>query len=548
MRLKRIFNPWPDAPLPLWMIFPVIFAALYASHFALLRVPYYWDEAGYYIPAAWDFFRTGSLIPTTTLSNAHPPLPSIYLALWWRLSGYFPEVTREAVLMVAALGLLGVWRLAMRVVGVTSVAFWTVVLTGLYPIWFAQSSLAHADIFAAACSIWGMVCALPARGRNPRAAAFWFSAAALCKETSIAIPLTLAAVCLVESYVDRLQDRRRLWREAAWLSSCVLPLAAWYAYHYSKTGFLFGNPEFLRYNAESTLAPIRILAAFGHRILHLTAHMNLFVPVGIALASLLLTPRPGADGKDRAKIERSVQLRIMLVLLANAILFSVLGGALLTRYLLPMYPLVLLLAVTAIYRRVPLWQALAVLSASAFVAGLFVNPPYGFAPEDNLQYARVVRMHLAGIAQLEHRYPGATVLTAWPMTDELTHPELGYVKEPWDVCAIDDFTSAQIAVAAAEPEKYSAALVFSTKYNPPSPIFTLGSKSRALDEQYFGLHRDLPPEMIAFRLSGTLVWKDADHGMWIALIRFNRQVEARVQRGNGASIQASRQQSAATGE
>lgn len=548
MRLKRIFNPWPDAPLPLWMIFPVIFAALYASHFALLRVPYYWDEAGYYIPAAWDFFRTGSLIPTTTLSNAHPPLPSIYLALWWRLSGYFPEVTREAVLMVAALGLLGVWRLAMRVVGVTSVAFWTVVLTGLYPIWFAQSSLAHADIFAAACSIWGMVCALPARGRNPRAAAFWFSAAALCKETSIAIPLTLAAVCLVESYVDRLQDRRRLWREAAWLSLCVLPLAAWYAYHYSKTGFLFGNPEFLRYNAESTLAPIRILAAFGHRILHLTAHMNLFVPVGIALASLLLTPRPGADGKDRAKIERSVQLRIMLVLLANAILFSVLGGALLTRYLLPMYPLVLLLAVTAIYRRVPLWQALAVLSASAFVAGLFVNPPYGFAPEDNLQYARVVRMHLAGIAQLEHRYRGATVLTAWPMTDELTHPELGYVKEPWDVCAIDDFTSAQIAVAAAEPEKYSAALVFSTKYNPPSPIFTLGSKSRALDEQYFGLHRDLPPEMIAFRLSGTLVWKDADHGMWIALIRFNRQVEARVQRGNGASIQASRQQSAATGE
>ncbi|MFZ0303863.1 MAG: glycosyltransferase [Terracidiphilus sp.] len=528
MRLKRIFNPWPDAPLPLWMIFPVIFAALYASHFALLRVPYYWDEAGYYIPAAWDFFRTGSLIPTTTLSNAHPPLPSIYLALWWRLSGYFPEVTREAVLMVAALGLLGVWRLAMRVVGVTSVAFWTVVLTGLYPIWFAQSSLAHADIFAAACSIWGMVCALPARGRNPRAAAFWFSAAALCKETSIAIPLTLAALCLVESYVDRLQDRRRLWREAAWLSSCVLPLAAWYAYHYSKTGFLFGNPEFLRYNAESTLAPIRILAAFGHRILHLTAHMNLFMPVGIALASLLLTPRPGADGKDRAKIERSVQLRIMLVLLANAILFSVLGGALLTRYLLPMYPLVLLLAVTAIYRRVPLWQALAVLSASAFVAGLFVNPPYGFAPEDNLQYARVVRMHLAGIAQLEHRYPGATVLTAWPMTDELTHPELGYVKEPWDVCAIDDFTSAQIAVAAAEPEKYSAALVFSTKYNPPSPIFTLGSKSRALDEQYFGLHRDLPPEMIAFRLSGTLVWKDADHGMWIALIRFNRQVEARL--------------------
>src|ERR1017187_1343114 len=99
------------------MIFPVIFTALYASHFTLLRVPYYWDEAGYYIPAAWDFFRTGSLIPITTLTNAHPPLPSIYLALWWKVSGFLPEVTREAVQIVASLGLLAAWRLGILLVG-----------------------------------------------------------------------------------------------------------------------------------------------------------------------------------------------------------------------------------------------------------------------------------------------------------------------------------------------------------------------------------------------------------------------------------------------
>jgi len=119
-----------DAPFPTWMIFPVIFATEYVSHFSLLLLPYYWDEAGYYIPAAWDFFRTGSLIPITTLSNAHPPLPSIYLALWWKTSGFSPEVTREAVLLVASLGLLAVWRLAVRLTGSATVAFWTVVLTG----------------------------------------------------------------------------------------------------------------------------------------------------------------------------------------------------------------------------------------------------------------------------------------------------------------------------------------------------------------------------------------------------------------------------------
>jgi len=522
-------QPRLDAPLPLWMIFPVTFAALYASHFTLLRLPYYWDEAGYYIPAAWDFFRTGSLIPITTLSNAHPPLPSIYLALWWKISGFYPEVTREAVLMVASLGLLAVWRLALRLVGVASVAFWTVVLTGIYPIWFAQSSLAHADIFAATCTLWGLVYALPETGRKPWAAALWFAAGALCKETAIAIPLTLAVISVVEGL--RMQQQRRWQRlsEAAWLLSCALPLCSWYAYHRFETGFLFGNPEFLRYNAQANLDPLRILAAFGHRILHLTAHMNLFVPVLLTCAAMLLDPRRDENGRERARIGTGPLQKIFLLLAVNALLFSVLGGALLTRYLLPMYPLVLLMAVTTFHRRVPFWHAMAVFSAAAFVVALFINPPYGFAPEDNLAYSHVIRLQLKGIAQLNKRYPGATVLSAWPMTDELTRPELGYVKQPVDVYKLEDFTAAQVDRAAEEPGKFSAALVFSTKYDPPHPLFTLGAKSAELDEKYFGLHHDLPPEEIARRLGGQLVWENVDQGQWVALIRFERVLAARTE-------------------
>ncbi|MGO9940986.1 MAG: ArnT family glycosyltransferase [Terracidiphilus sp.] len=533
LRLRQMFGLRRYAPLPAWMIFPVIFAAAYASHFSLLRLPYYWDEAGYYIPAAWDFYRTGSLIPITTLSNAHPPLPSIYLALWWKLSGFSPEVTREAVLIVASLGLLAVWRLALRLVGSGTVAFWTVVLTGIYPIWFAQSTLAHADIFAAACTLWGLVYALPARDgggdpkdRKPWVAALWFMAAALCKETAIAVPLTLAVMDAVEGLRAPGPERRAAWSEAAWLAASLLPLCGWYAWHYAKTGFVFGNPEYLRYNAEATMTPVRILAALGHRILHLTAHMNLFVPSLMTIAAMLLKPRLDGAGRERAGIRTETLRRIFFLLPVNALLFSVLGGALLTRYLLPMYPLVLMVAVTTFHRRVPYWQGLAAFSAVAFVVGLFVSPPYRFAPEDNLEYARVIRMHEAGIAQLNMNYLGATVLSAWPVTDELTRPELGYVKEPYTVYRLEDFTSGQIDRAAAEPEKYSAALVFSTKYDPPSLPLSLGPKSEAIDERYFGLHHDLPPEAIALRLHGTLIWEKDDHGMWIALIRFNRQIEA----------------------
>jgi hypothetical protein len=254
----------------------------------------------------------------------------------------------------------------------------------------------------------------------------------------------------------------------------------------------------------------------------------------MAFAALLLNPRPDADGHDRAEIARPALRRIFLLFLANAALFSVLGGALLTRYLLPMYPLVLLLAVTTLYRRVPYWHGLALLSAAGFVAGLFINPPYGFAPEDNLAYAHVVRMHESGIAELTKLCPDATVLTAWPMSDELRRPELGYVKKPRDVAAIEDFSPAQIARAAQEPGAYTAALAFSTKYDPSSPLVKLGGE--AMDERYFGLHHDLKPEAIAQQLGGTLAWKRDDDGMWIALIRFNHPVEARLSQNQSRCI------------
>ncbi|WP_348262288.1 glycosyltransferase family 39 protein [Telmatobacter sp. DSM 110680] len=528
LRLRKILEPRPDAPFPPWMVFPVIFAALYLSHVSLLRLPYYWDEAGYYIPAAWDFFRTGSLIPFTTMSNAHPPLPSVYLALWWKLSGYYPEVTREAVLIVSSFGLLAVWRLAQRVAGSGQVAFWTVLLTALYPVWFAQSTLAQADIFAAAFTLWGLVYALPDSNRRPILAALWFTAAVLSKETAIVVPMTLAILAIVDGFRTSQPTRSRRWKDAAWLAGCALALVAWYAWHFSKTGFVFGNPQFLKYNAQANLAPARFLAAFGHRLLHLTAHMNMFVPALLTIAALMLNPRVDAEGRERPYLSKTVLWQIFFILLANAVLFSVLGGALLTRYLLPMYPLVLLVAVSTFSRRVPYWQALAALSAVAFIAGLFINPPYRFAPEDNLEYARVIRLHVAGIYQLNKRYPGSTVLSAWPVTDELTKPELGYVKTPYQVYPLEDFTEGQINRAADDPSGYSTALVFSTKYDPPTMLLSLGPKSEALDRKYFGLHHDLPPEAIALRLHGTLEWQREDHDQWIALIRFNRQFEARM--------------------
>src|SRR5260370_21915625 len=88
------------------LAFAAIFVLIFLLHAPLLQLPYFWDEAGYYVPAARDILLTGSLIPHSTLSNAHPPLGLAWLALCWKVIAYKTLVSRAAMLFLAAFSLL----------------------------------------------------------------------------------------------------------------------------------------------------------------------------------------------------------------------------------------------------------------------------------------------------------------------------------------------------------------------------------------------------------------------------------------------------------
>src|SRR5947209_11520063 len=137
------------------LVFAVIFVFIFLLHVPLLQLPYFWDEAGYFVPAARDILLSGSLIPHSTLSNAHPPLVTLYLAGCWKIFGFYPIVTRTAMLLVAAFALLGVFRLA-EFVANREVAIGATLCTALYRVFFSQSSLAHFDVAAAGFPLWGL--------------------------------------------------------------------------------------------------------------------------------------------------------------------------------------------------------------------------------------------------------------------------------------------------------------------------------------------------------------------------------------------------------
>lgn len=522
-----------EKPFPLWILYPLFFVGIYLAHYKLLRLPWFWDEAGYYIPAALDFFRTGTLIPTSTLTNAHPTLPSILLAAWWHLTGYVISGTRTFIVMVAAAALLAVFRLARELSG-TSAAVAATLLTALYPVWFAQSTLAHADIFAAAFTLWAL-CLYFERHRIPQRptrlitfplVAILFACAALAKETAIITPIALAvweAVLLITERAQRNPTASYAWMGA--LLFPVLPLAGWYLYHWHHTGFIFGNAEFLRYNATNNFSAHRILLSLWHRVNHLTIHMNMYVAVMATGAALFLPKRPSRV-LDPA-LCRPALLAIAVVVVSNALAFSILGGALLTRYLLPLYPLLLLVMVAVWRQRLRAWWMLAALCAAAFITGLFVNPPYSFAPEDNLTYASMVRLHQQAASVIAHRFPGATVLTAWPATTELQHPELGYVLKTIATVALNNFAQDQIEQAAHDPGAFDTALVFSMKWTPPRG-FSLTRATESSDRRFFDYHRDLSPAEIATLLHGEVVWQGSSRGEWAAVLRFPRSNVARL--------------------
>ena len=515
-------------------IFMLLVVCVLALHAPLLRLPYVWDEAGYYVPAAHDIFVSGSLIPVSTVSNAHPPLVLAWVALWWRLLGASPLIARAAMLVVAAFTLFGVYRLAERANN-AAVAAGTTLLTALYPVFFAQSSLVHLDLAAAGFTFWGLRAYLDDRQFELLA---WFALAALAKETAILAPVALVGWEIVGPAVFRNSDKLLLFPERSLgrlmaLAASLLPLVLWFAYHYSRTGFVFGNPEFFRYNVQATANPLRILLAFGSRLWQTFIYMGLWAVTGLTVFAMTL-PARADGGEQRPRIAIPIQIAFAVVILAYVVALSLIGGAVLSRYMLPVVPLVILIGVSTIWRRLAAWKLVLGGLAVLFVAGWFWNPMYSFPFEDNLAYRDYVQLHQAGASYLEQHFAQARVLTAWTASDELHRPWLGYVHQSMHIVRIENFSEREIRALAAVQvmgnslTPYDVVLAFSTKYEPAYDITDWPPWS-GFKTRFFGYHRDLPPQTIAQILGGRIVMQERRRGQWIAVIAMEHAVDAKLE-------------------
>src|SRR5262249_9589309 len=152
---------------------------------------------------------------------------------------------------------------------------------------------------AAAFTLWGLAFYFDRSRDRSLGSAVCFALACLCKETAVITPVVLAAW----DGISVLRKRESLRRPLLLLAS-LSPLVGWYVYHWSQTGYLFGNPEFVRYNVSATLSPLRFFAALLQRVWQVTGYIGMLVLTLAAIYAMLGPPVvDGTEERPRIRLD-----------------------------------------------------------------------------------------------------------------------------------------------------------------------------------------------------------------------------------------------------
>lgn len=480
----------------------------YLLHLPYLNIPYFWDELGQFIPASLDIWQKGAWVPVSTTPNVHPPGIMAYLAGVWTLAGYSIPATRCAMLLLASLLLFFTFLLAIEIYKRVRIplrgapAFHVVALLLVSPLVFSQSLLAQLDMPAALFGVISLYLFLRRR--------LWWCVASctalvLTKETGLLLPgLFLLAAA-----------RGKRWREAAGFLIPIAALATWLVYLKAHTGTFLGDTGFAHYNFWFQLHPVRLPLTLLRRVFYIFVD-NLHIAGTIALVIAF----------RRTKLfEASVWKWVAAVFVLHVLAVTVLGGAALERYLLPVLPL-LYIAIAGAWAAIPrsAARASAAVLYLGLIAGNFFNSPWPYPFENNLAVVDFVNLHREAARYVERHYSQETIASAWPFPDALRRPEFGYITKPLKARGIEDFHAGTIAKLRDDPP--GALVVYSRTWEPSFGMLRLEIIKSLLSRYYFyepqARAEDIQRELqlypvMRFERNGQWVEIYAKHGPTITL-------------------------------
>lgn len=472
--------------------YAIFFIALLGLHSPVLSLPYFWDELGQFIPAALDIFQLGAWVPKTTLPNVHPPGVMAYLAGVWSIFGYSITATRIAMLSIAALGVLATFLVTIELCRPLpgSPAFVAPALLLASPLFWAQSVMAQLDMPAMTLSclaIWLFF------RKELTLCIACCTALVLAKETGLVVPFAFACFLL----------RKREFARAAAFVIPVVALVSWLVMLHHATGHWLGNQEFTHYNIAFQLHPVRLPLTFVRRLFYLFVD-NLHIAGTLVIIHALRRRRDLFQNENWALILTIVVLHVIVV--------TVLGGAALERYLMPVIPLyyaAVAAALTTLGRITRLAVVVAMLTG--LFAGVLLNSPLAYPFENNAAFVSFVRLQQHAAEYIQTELPGRTVTSAWPFPDALRRPEFGYVSHPIAVRGIENFNSETVFHLA---DRVDVLVLYSRTWEPKWGALRSDWVVDFLTKYYY-YQPQVTSDEIRIVLGMTPVARWEENGQWI---------------------------------
>jgi hypothetical protein len=318
----------------------------------------------------------------------------------------------------------------------------------------------------------------------------------LCKETGALLPL----IFLVTLYLDPARSKYTAYYLAPFAALAIWFFALWHA-----TGHVFGDSDFTHYNAIYSLNPVRVVVALLRRIYYLFT--DNFRWVG-SFAMLFAWKRTRLYSTRPWKI-------VWCFIAAHVLLVSVLGGASLERYLLPVLPLVYIAMGAAFQLQRPQWRYVGIPAVAAgLLAGLFLNPPFPFPFENNLAMVDFVDLHRAAAQFLEKSYRGKTIYTAWPLTQALRNPAFGYVDQKLVAAETSDLRFSTLN--ALPPESVELLVLYSRTWEPPWGVLQW-TPVRTFLSRFYEYEREMTPAEVRQHFGLVPVRRWTRRSQWIEI-------------------------------
>jgi hypothetical protein len=123
-------------------------------------------------------------------------------------------------------------------------------------------------------------------------------------------------------------------------------------------------------------------------------------------------------------------------------------------------------------------------------------------------------------------------LTAWPATDEVSRPFLGYVARPLHVIPVEGF--AEKDFEKVEPESFDVLYLYSRKWEPSNNWLLRFPALLRAQQNHFGHSPQFSDAILIERYGLALEQQFERRGQWVRVYS-RRQVVGRTEAANGSA-------------